>query len=105
MKSKIYKINGKLFRYDFDCSIVEYVVKASKEEIEEDKCWKEKYGHSLYGIDETGYTVLDSVGLHKDNWTNKASRNEYLEMWAEELKEEERYMIEDFVKYELPYIK
>lgn len=33
MKSQPYKASGKLFRYDFDSSMVEYIAKAELEEM------------------------------------------------------------------------
>ena len=37
MKSKPYKLNGKLFRYNFDTCIVEYIMKADKDDLEADE--------------------------------------------------------------------
>ena len=106
MKSKPVKIGEKLFRYDFDHSLVEYIVKASKHEIRVEEEWKEKHnGRGLYGIGEDGYIVLDAVGLHQAHWKSKAARQEYLFGWAEELDAEFQALEDDFVKNELPYIR
>lgn len=40
MKSKPYKLNGKLFRYDFDHSMVEYIYKADAEDIALEEEWE-----------------------------------------------------------------
>lgn len=97
-KSKVIKLDGSLFRYDFETSVVEYIVKASKEEIEEEKMWKQKYGHGLLDIDEKGYIVLSAVGLHVSNWKDKEARNEYLSEWLAELREETEHLVSDFIK-------
>lgn len=36
MKSNPVKVSGKLFRYDFDRSVVEYIIKADAETISEE---------------------------------------------------------------------
>lgn len=105
MKSNPVKVSGKLFRYDFDHSVVEYIIKADAETISEENEWKRKYGSQLYGVGADGYIVLASAGLRKENWTNTAARKEYLSEWADELSEEENCLAEDFVKNELPYLK
>lgn len=40
MKSSPYKLNGKLFRYNFDTCIVEYIMKADKDDLEAEEEWK-----------------------------------------------------------------
>lgn len=105
MKSKPYNVHNKLFRYDFDRCVVEYISKADAEIIADDAEWEEKYGRKLYDIDEDGYMILDTIGLHKDNWENEATRDEYLSGWTFELDEESAALAADFVKYELPYLK
>lgn len=105
MKSKPYKMDGKLFRYDFDNAVVEYVYKADADTIAEEEEWKAAHdGRPLFGIDKDGYSVLDSAGLRRENWLNKEARDEYLSLWADELDEEYRCMRADFEKYELPLI-
>lgn len=104
MKSKLYKLNGKLFRYDYDRSVVEYVYKADKETIEEENEWLKTHDRPLYDIDEQGYAVMDSAGLSVKNWKNKEARNEYLSGWAFELDEEAAYLADEFERYELPYL-
>lgn len=105
MKSKLYKFNGKLFRYDYDQSVVELIYKAGAEEVADNKEWMKKYGKPLFDIDADGYVVVETVGLHKDNWKSKEARDEYLSEWAFELDEEGAALAADFVKYELPYLK
>lgn len=105
MKSNPYKVNGKMFRYDFDRCIVECIAKATQEELADEAEWKAKYGHGLLDISDEGYMVIASAGLSKDNWKNKGSRDEYLSEWAFELDEESSTLVADFVKYELPYLK
>lgn len=105
MKSKPYKLRGKLFRYDFDNGVVEYIAKADAETLASEAEWKAKHnGNSLYGIGEDGYMILDSAGLNRENWKNKARRDEYLAEWAADLDEEAAAMVAYFEKYELPYL-
>lgn len=104
MKSKPYEMNGKVFRYDFDRCVVEYISKADADMMAEDAEWQQKHGSKLYGIGDDGYMLLATVGLWKDNWTNKAARDEYLSEWVFELDEEFAALAADFVKYELPYL-
>ena len=105
MKSNPVKVSGKLFRYDFDRSVVEYIIKADAETIDAEIEWEQKHGSQLYGVGADGYIVLASAGLRKENWTNTAARKEYLSEWADELSEEENCLAEDFAKNELPYLK
>lgn len=105
MKSKPVKVGGKLFRYDFDRSVVEYIIKADDEMIDAEIEWEQKHGSQLYGVGADGYIVLESAGLRKENWMNTATRKEYLSVWADELEEEATCLVNDFVKYELPYLK
>ena len=86
-KSAVYKFRGKLFRYNFDECLVEYLAKATKEELEENKEWQKKYGKNLWDIDENGYIEIDAAGLRKENWTRKAVRDEYLSEWVAEMQE------------------
>ncbi len=81
--SRNYKRGNKTFRYDFENCIVEWI----------------------YKDEETGnWEVLEGVGLRAENWKNKSIRDEYLDMWIDEIEEETRCMIADFKKYELPYL-
>lgn len=102
MKSNPVKVGGKLFRYDFDRSVVEYIIKADAETISEENEWKRKHGSPLFGIDPEGYIVCSTAGLNMANWKNAAARKEYLSGWADELEEETACLVDDFVKYELP---
>ena len=89
MVSRVYKCGGKLFRYDFDHCAVQWVHKASKEEIAENEEWKKNHnGDVLFDIGKDGYEVVDTVGLRVENWKNKEAREEYLEEWCFDLDEE-----------------
>lgn len=105
MKSNPVKVSGKLFRYDFDRSVVEYIIKADAETISEENEWKQKHGSPLFGIDAEGYIVCSTAGLNAANWKDTAARKEYLSEWANELEEEAIRLAENFVKNELPYLK
>ena len=102
MKSNPVKVSGKLFRYDFDRSVVEYIQKATALQIDEEIEWEQQHGSHLYGIGADGYIVLSSAGLDATNWKNAAARKEYLTEWTDELEEEAKRLADDFVKYELP---
>ena len=65
MKSNPVKVSGKLFRYDFDRSVVEYIIKADEEIINAEIEWEQKHGSQLYGVGADGYIVLKSAGLRK----------------------------------------
>ena len=43
--------------------------------------------------------VMEAVGLHKDNWTNKAAREEYLAAWIVDLDAEAEAMAKEFVRW------
>lgn len=103
MKSKVYKLDGKMFRYNFDRSTVEYVAKAGKEELKDEAEWMQKHGEPLFGIDHDGY-MIDSIGLSRENWENREARDGYLHGWAQDLDTESSALAADFVKYELPYL-
>ena len=86
-----YKYKGKDFAYDKKNSIVMYLFK-DDEEVEmmgEDAPWRE----------------LEGVGLRRDNWNNKDSRNAYLDEWIIDIEEESEKLLDDFMKYEYPYLK
>ena len=102
MKSNPVKVSGKLFRYDFDRSVVEYIIKADAETISEENEWKRKHGSPLFGIDSEGYIVCSTAGMNVGRWENADARREYLSGWADELEEEAARLADDFVKYELP---
>ena len=95
MKSNPYKLNGKLFRYNFDTCVVEYIQKADQETMQEDAEWKRNHD---------GYIILETIGLSRENWKDKEARDGYLSVWCNDLDAELESMAADFVKYELPYL-
>lgn len=101
MKSKPYKRGKKLFRYDFDHGVVEYIYKADKEMLQDNEEWMAKRNKPLWEIDEDGYFIAECVGLRRENWKNKESRDGYLDQWIDEMEEEFRYEMAMFEKYEL----
>ena len=79
MKSNPYKLNGKLFRYNFDTCVVEYIQKADQETMQEDAEWKRNHdGRSLYNVGDDGYIILETIGLSRENWKDKEARDGYL---------------------------
>ena len=104
MKSAPYRLEGKLFRYDFSDSTVEYIAKAAAEDIAFDRYWAQTHGgESLMGIGTDGYMILDTVGLHRRNWENKESRDGYLLGWSDDIDAESARLASDFVRYEFMY--
>ena len=101
MYSKVIKVNGKEFRYDYDRCVVEWVHKADEQMKQDNIEWQEKFGRNLFEIDEDGYEVVETVGLSKEHWDHAGTRKEYLTEWGYDLDEEAAYMAEMFVKYEL----
>lgn len=102
MKSSPYKYGGKLFRYDFDNAMVEYITKADAEMRKDNEEWMAEFNKPLWDIDESGYCVIEAVGLRRENWKKLESRRMYLEGWIEEMREELAYEMAMFEKYELP---
>lgn len=102
MKSNPVKVGDRLFRYDFGNAMVEYIIKADEEIIDEEIEWEQKHGSQLYGVGADGYIVLATAGLNVSNWKDADARKGYLIGWAAELEEEEERMAEEFVRYELP---
>ena len=103
-RSKVYEQDGKLFRYNYDDAVVEYVYKATEEDKAEEAEWLEKHGCSLHHIDSDGYAVITSIGLRRDNWDHEELRREYIAQWIADLDEELRALTADFERYELPIL-
>ena len=98
--SRVYKFGDRKFRYNYDDGVVELVFKPNKEMLDDNKEWMEKFGHPLWELSD-GYCVADSVGLRRENWVDKESRDSYLGMWVDEIDEELAFEAELFVKREL----
>ena len=75
--SRVVKVDGKRFRYNYDNSCVEYLWGLSKI----DKELAEQFGE-----------VVDSIGLSSRNWKNAETREEYLDEYIARLDEEARYL-------------
>lgn len=98
-KSTVYKFKGKLFRYNYDECLVEYIAKATEQELEDNNDWQKKFGKNLWDIDKDGYIEIEAVGLRKENWTRKAVRDEYLSEWVGEMAEACEYELAFELKY------
>lgn len=85
--TKVYKFKyeGKTryFFYDEEEAIVYHAYKLSKQELAEREPWMDKYTTVV-----DGYELMDGVGLRRENWKNKAVRDEYLAEYCWELDEE-----------------
>ena len=91
-KSRVYKVNGRIFRYDYDKNRVEWVSKATQEELKDNEEWVAKYNHPLWEIEE-GYVIHDTIGLSLENWKNKEARQEYLEGYCYDIDAEVAYLL------------
>lgn len=99
-RSRVYKVRDKLFQYDFDECMVYWVSKPNKDILEDNDEWMSKHGHPLFPINDDGYMdVTDGVGLAKSNWQDKEARNEYIEMWCDELDEENAILLEQYKRW------
>lgn len=87
MAKKPYNFRGHKFIYDHDNCEVKWVTKATQEDYEA----VIRLPHIYEIID--GWSVLDSVGLSKENWKNREARDGYLGMWIDEIEEECRYIL------------
>ena len=83
--SRPYKRGNRLFRYDHEKAVVQWVSKATDDERMENETWQMKYGEPLWSIDRHGMIVHHTVGLARENWKNKAVRDEYLDIWNDEI--------------------
>lgn len=104
MLSEIVKVKDKLFRYDYENGVVQYIWEADDETLEDEIEWEQTHDSHLYEIGEDGYIVSETVGLRRESWENPESRHEYLEGWCADLDAEAQALAEDFIKYELPYL-
>lgn len=97
--TKPYKRGERLFIYDEDNAIVYYIGKMTEKDKQMNKEWLEKSGRQLFNTVENGeYIILDSVGLGRENWKDKESRDDYLDQWNYELNMETEYMMEELRK-------
>ena len=106
--AKVYKYGKNFFRYDYDTATLTklYKPKASelREMIEDNEEWLARHDRPLWDIDENGMMEVTSIGFSRENWDNKESRDEYLSVWCDEIEEETAYMVDEFIKYEMPII-
>lgn len=96
--SKPYKLDSKLYRYNYDRCTVEYISKPEADMIADNEEWQQKYHRNLWDIID-GYLVIESVGLMTENWTNRESRDEYLSTWSDELDEEFAYLAAQYLAH------
>ncbi|MBQ6175391.1 MAG: hypothetical protein IJK28_12300 [Clostridia bacterium] len=96
--SKPYKRGKRTFRYRYDTHMVQCIDKPDTEMIADNVEWRQKYGRDLWEI-ESGYLVIDAAGLMLQNWKNKESRDEYLDIWSYELDEESAYLVRQYIMY------
>lgn len=105
IKSSLYQFRGRLFRYNYQNSMVEYICKADPEDVADDEARVAAHKPPLYNIDEEGFMVITTIGLHRDNWNNEGARREYLSQWSNELDEEVASLAHNFLRFEYPVYK
>lgn len=93
-----YKYGKRTFIYDRQDAIVMWVSKITKEEIEDNQRWMDKYNKPLWETIEDKWIVIDSVGLSREHWRNKHERECYLDQWNQEINEECEWLSKDFGK-------
>ena len=99
--SKVYKltVGGKVrkFIYFEELAIVSYVGDYTEEYRRDNEEWNTKHCRNLWDTvkDASGTEFLEisSVGLSRENWENKACRDEYLTEWVYEMDSEIENMI------------
>lgn len=90
--TRVYKFRNYMFMYDKENSIVYSVAKMGAKERKNNEEWLINYNKPLFETDPSGnYILLNSVGLRRENWSNKEVRDEYLAGWCSELDEELAY--------------
>ena len=82
-----YKRQGKLFRYNFEVGVVEFLTKVNAAMRKDNAEWMKKFGKPLWDAGDDGYHVIDTVGLSKANWVSKDDRDYYLDQWIMEMDE------------------
>ena len=90
--SRVVKCDGKLFRYNYDRGLVEYVIKPPKNASADNEEWMREFGHPLWDI-KNGYVVLDEVGLSYNNWKDAEARESYLINYSDDLDEEMAWLM------------
>ena len=64
----------------------------------------EEFGKPMWEIDESGYSIIDRVGLRRENWKDKESRDYYLSTWLDDIAAEVAFEEAMFMKYEYPQL-
>lgn len=77
-----YRYKGRDFAYDKKDALVLYLYKDEEEG------------------DDAPFRELDAVGLSREHWKNRESRNEYLNEYIYDLEAEAEQLVDDFMKYE-----
>lgn len=94
------KVGKRMFRYDAERCVVQFVSKATPDMYDDDREWMRKYGRPLWGIDADGYIVLDSAGLSREHWEDKEARIMYLTEWCWEIADYTESLVSDYMEHE-----
>lgn len=66
--SRVYKTeSGGRFRYNYDTGMLQKVLKATGEILQENENWRRDFGEDLWEIVD-GECVIDEVGLFREDW-------------------------------------
>ena len=86
--SRVYKAEGKKFRYNYEESRLEWISDVDKQTEELNAEWMKDFGKPMFDIVD-GYVLGDSIGLSEENW--KESPAYWCEQYAYEISEECSY--------------
>lgn len=90
--SRVHIVGNRRFRYDYQLCELQYIAKADKKVIKENKEWRDKFGEDLFEIVD-GYMLIDTIGLSKDGW--EKSPDYWCDVYNDRLNEEIAYMIKE----------
>lgn len=66
--SRVYKTeSGGRFRYNYDTGMLQKVLKATGEILQENENWRRDFGSDLWEIVD-GYCIIDEIGLFREDW-------------------------------------
>lgn len=97
--SNVITVGSRNFRYDYAAKEVQWVHKASEEDIKEEMEWLAESDEPLYGIDAEGYMVNETYSMPLEVWNDEGRRMAELRRINGRLEVELDYMINVFSNY------